>query len=284
VLLDFILASRLCDARVLIHAHELPTGLARYAFSALLRLADATMIYISDATRRSYVGLHSRRSATIWNGTAPKTASPPQRSGILHLLLIGRFNAWKGQPLLLDALALLTSEERALVRVRLLGSAFRGQEHFRQAIIDKIADHNLHDIVSLLDFDPAPDAHFAWADIVVVPSTRPEPFGLVAIEAMAAGRAVVASRHGGLEEIVVDGETGSLFTPADAQALADIIRCYLANRDLAEAQGRQGRERFAQHFDERVYKNRIAEAAGVLLAPRMAHLSAPATPTAAQTA
>ena len=58
-------------------------------------------------------------------------------------------------------------------------------------------------------------------DVVIVPSSRGEGFGLVAVEAMALQRPVVASAQGGLPEIVIPGETGLLVPPNDPQALAD---------------------------------------------------------------
>lgn len=64
-----------------------------------------------------------------------------------------------------------------------------------------------------------PDLH-ARAAVCAVPSVWEEPFGLVAVEALAAGRPVVASRTGGLARIVADGETGLLVPPGDAGALA----------------------------------------------------------------
>jgi glycosyltransferase involved in cell wall biosynthesis len=74
----------------------------------------------------------------------------------------------------------------------------------------------------------------AWARCLfgVIPSTWPEPFAIVALEAMAAGRAVVASRIGGLPEVVRDGETGLLVPPGDPVALAAALDALLADPAL----------------------------------------------------
>jgi glycosyltransferase involved in cell wall biosynthesis len=61
------------------------------------------------------------------------------------------------------------------------------------------------------------------ADVVVVPSTRPDPLPNSALEAAAAGCCVVAAAHGGLPEIVRDSETGRLVAPGDAGALAVVL-------------------------------------------------------------
>ena len=269
-ILDYMLASRTRRKPVLIHIHELPTGVTRTAFSALLRMCNAVLIYISAATRAGYDGLDDKPGVIVWNGTQPKPDLPYRSApGTLNLLLIGRFNAWKGQPLLLEALALLTPEERARLAVRLVGSVYEGQDHFRAAIDERIATLGLADCVSVMPFIPDPIEHYAWADVVAVPSIEPEPFGLVAIEAMASGRAVMAAGHGGLAEIVVDGETGAQVTPGDPAALCDAIRRYLADPTLAPAQGAAGKRRFTACFDEAIYMRGIADAAALLLAGKV---------------
>jgi glycosyltransferase involved in cell wall biosynthesis len=73
---------------------------------------------------------------------------------------------------------------------------------------------------------------------LIVPSIWTEPFGMVVIEAMAAGRAVIASRIGGIPEIVRDGETGLLVPPADPVALRRAIEKLVTNPELAPRLGR----------------------------------------------
>jgi len=66
-------------------------------------------------------------------------------------------------------------------------------------------------------------AAYAWADIVLSPSTEPEAFGRVAVEAGAMEKPVIASRHGGARETIINRETGFLTAPGDAGALAAAI-------------------------------------------------------------
>ncbi len=86
-------------------------------------------------------------------------------------------------------------------------------------------------------------AHYRQAAICVVPSLWHEPFGLVAVEAMAAGRPVCASDSGGLRDIVVHEETGFLFPPGDADALAGALERLLDSPALCQRMGRAGQER-----------------------------------------
>jgi len=87
------------------------------------------------------------------------------------------------------------------------------------------------------------------ADICVVPSIWQEPFGLVAVEAMASGRPVCASRVGGLQDIVLHGETGFLFEAGDSRALAECLARLLDSADLRTRMGEAGRRRAEAEYD-----------------------------------
>jgi len=84
--------------------------------------------------------------------------------------------------------------------------------------------------------------------LILVPSRWQEPFGLVALEAAQFGRPVIASRMGGLPEIVIDGVTGKLFENEDIPALADTLRSLLADPALAARMGREARARASASF------------------------------------
>jgi glycosyltransferase involved in cell wall biosynthesis len=85
-------------------------------------------------------------------------------------------------------------------------------------------------------------------DIVVHASTTPEPFGQVVTEGMAAGKPVVATRGGGVVEIVEDGETGFLVPMGDAHKMADAVCSLLESPERAREMGIKGRERVHQQF------------------------------------
>ncbi len=91
-------------------------------------------------------------------------------------------------------------------------------------------------------------AIYRSADICVVPSVGPEPFGIVTLEAMACGRPVVASRIGGLPIIVEDGASGFLVPPGDVTALAAKIRLLLQDKKLRVRMGAAARRR-AERFE-----------------------------------
>jgi glycogen(starch) synthase len=91
-------------------------------------------------------------------------------------------------------------------------------------------------------------AALSAADAVVLPS-RYEPFGIVALEASAAGAPLVASTAGGLGEVVVDGRTGVSFPPGDVPAIAAAVHAVLADPTAARTRARAARERLGVDFD-----------------------------------
>lgn len=89
------------------------------------------------------------------------------------------------------------------------------------------------------------------ADVCVVPSIWEEPFGMVAVEAMASGRPVCASRVGGLQDVVTHGETGFLFDREDSEGLAQCLRLLLDDPALRRRMGAAARTRAETEYDWR---------------------------------
>ena len=139
------------------------------------------------------------------------------------------------------------------LRFVIVGDVADGQHHFREQMLARIREQGLQDRVRWLPFTPDVDVVWAGSDIALVPSIEPEPFGRVAIEAMAHGLPVVAAAHGGLVEIVTDGETGRLVPPGDAAALATALETLSDSPALRQRWGRAGLLRQQQHFSQRAH-------------------------------
>ena len=103
--------------------------------------------------------------------------------------------------------------------------------------------------VGFTGFVPDAAAAMRALDVVVHASTEPEPFGLVIAEAMACGRAVVASRAGGAAEIFTEGADALGHGPGDAPALAACIARLAESPELRLALGRAARETAVRRFD-----------------------------------
>lgn len=100
----------------------------------------------------------------------------------------------------------------------------------------------------------------AEASVVAVPSLWPEPFGLVGIEALAAGRPVIASSTGGIPDWLEDGVSGLTFPPGDARALAGALAELLADPERQRAMGAAGRDAVAARFSPERHVEVLVEA------------------------
>lgn len=169
--------------------------------------------------------------------------------------LVGRINRWKGQKLLLEAFDVLL-KNNSNIKLVFLGSPPDNQEIFLTELEDKIKDLKLENDVEIIPFQKDIWKFWDSVDIAVVPSTEPEPFGMVAIEAMLCKKPVVAANHGGLTEIVLHNQTGFLFEPNNENQLAEYLQKLLDNSDLRNNFGKNGYQRVLEHFsiDKHVQK------------------------------
>jgi glycosyltransferase involved in cell wall biosynthesis len=103
----------------------------------------------------------------------------------------------------------------------------------------------------------------AEASVVAMPSVWPEPFGLVGIEALAAGRPVVASATGGVGDWLKDGVNGLAVEPGDASALAAALNTLLADPAKQAALGAAGRQQVAAEFSRERHVAELADAYGL---------------------
>lgn len=146
---------------------------------------------------------------------------------------LGGIQRRKGQLDLIQAVALLRDDFPDLVLI-LGGGA--GDAEYLAAVEARIAELGLRKAVRLVGFEPDVRTLLAHAELLVHPS-HSEGFGLAILEAMAAGKPVVATRCGGPEEIVEDGVSGLLVPVADPPALARALRRLLSDRQAAESMG-----------------------------------------------
>jgi glycosyltransferase involved in cell wall biosynthesis len=172
---------------------------------------------------------------------------------------VGRLDTWKGFEVLLDAFELAKSR-RPDAHLVVAGGPVTGKEQLATDLATHAARlPGVHWIGPRTD---TPEL-FADLDLFVLPSTEPEPFGIVVVEALAAGAPVVVTDAGGAPEIVARAAPGSGTTvpPADAAALADaIVRLLPRTTASAERRGRPARQppaetgRFAEIFREAAAK------------------------------
>ena len=170
---------------------------------------------------------------------AVKKSGP--RSGGIVVGMVAVLEERKGHGLLLEAARRL-KEQGCRISYR-----FAGEGSLRKPLEATVDGLGLNEDVRFLGFVADVPGFLAEVDVVVLPSLF-EGLGVSVLEAMAAGRAVIASRVGGLPELVIDAATGFLVEPHDVAGLADAIAKLARDRSLLLSMGRRGRERLQKNF------------------------------------
>ena len=169
-----------------------------------------------------------------------------------HLLFVGRLAAVKGVPVLLQALA---RARQSLPDLRL---TLVGDGPDRAALTAEVAALDLGDAVDFAGYRSQSEvaALLAYSDCLVLPSFA-EGVPVVLMEAMAARLPIIATRVGGVAELVEDGVSGQLVAPGDVGALQDAILAVMSGTDRA-AMGDAGRARVRADFDVEAEAARLA--------------------------
>jgi glycosyltransferase involved in cell wall biosynthesis len=175
----------------------------------------------------------------------PQPTRDPQ--DLLHRQLvvgtIGRLEPRKGHEYLIRAMPdVLQRVPQATLRI-----AGHDPWAYGQTLQAVIAESGAEEQVRLIGFESDVPAFLHTLDVFALAS-RSEGFGQVLIEAMAAGKPVVASRIAPLSEIVVDGDTGLLVEPETPKAFTEAIVWLLTHPDAAQHMGQRGQERVREHF------------------------------------
>ncbi len=176
------------------------------------------------------------------------------------ILYVGRFDERKGIETLVRACAQLPSVLKNQCQIYFVGGSRQGgvdteeQQRIR-GLVNELGLNAIATFTGAIDQTDIP-AYYAAADMCVIPSYY-EPFGLVAIEAMAAGTPVIASKVGGLKETVLDGLTGLLVPIRDPEALAEAIAKLLEDPQMAQAMGASGYRRVHSLYSQSAVAEKI---------------------------
>lgn len=236
-------------------------AVARYSADRIVCISDSVKAHIVEDEPKAEKLVEVVRNS-IPSPTEPLRTIEEMRNelGLAKDLpvvgMVGRVSPWKGQEIFVRAAAILRSEGIACQFVA-IGGIFDNERQHLDRLKETIRSLNLDNLVKIEGFRKDARELIAAFNVFVLPSILPEPFGLVVAEAMAAGKPVIATAHGGPTEMVVEGETGFLIPPNDPYALASAIKKLLAHPEEAARLGRAGRTRFLDHFEMREYVQRI---------------------------
>jgi glycosyltransferase involved in cell wall biosynthesis len=258
----------------LVHCHDWMTALAGVALRRRLGVPMVLTVHLAQVSRLNLAlenlglvcadsvivnshgvaeeiaarGLPLTRSVVVPNGVDLECfcSLPGSQTGRM-ILFVGRLVQQKGVDVLLRAFAAVL---RKCPEVRLVIAG----DGYQRLYLERLSRHlGLPPSVEFVGWQtgPALTRLYQNAGIVVVPSIY-EPFGLVALEAMACGRPVVASRTGGLAEVVTDGNIGYLVPPADHLSLAQRMAQLLLEPARAAAMGQAARQEALRYSWEHI--------------------------------
>jgi glycosyltransferase involved in cell wall biosynthesis len=138
-------------------------------------------------------------------------------------------------------------------------------ERYTEHLHQYIAQTHLAQYVKFWGFQEDIPGILAQLDILLLPSLQ-EPFGKIVVEAMAMGKPVIASKVGGVPEIVVDGKTGILVPPRDSEAIRRALERLIHRKETRIQMGLEGQKRVKQLFSIRRTVQQTEQIYGQLLA------------------
>ena len=242
------------------HVQEIWSRTDRYVLGGPAR-ACHSLFAISDAVVESLPKFLRRRTVVVPNGTPDPDRVVPLdgRNGELSYIIASRWNGWKGHRTLFKAWERAGSPGHLVV---LGGLPLSGES---VDVPDLVSELSRPETVSIVGEVTNAAEYIEAADALIVPSDRPEPFGLVAIEAFARGRPVIGSNAGGLASIVTSGSDGWLYPLGDDESLARIL-AGLTREDVRSA-GARARKTFEEQFTVTRFARNWRRAAGFDSAP-----------------
>lgn len=235
-------------------------------------------IYISEAVQRCHLGAGVPRGkgCVVYNAVDTSAFDgaigvPDARQALglavddVVVGMMGRLDRWKGQDVFLRAMASVMEAVPQATGV-VIGDPVPYDQGYHDILLALHDELGLGQRVVFRPFQQDVPSIMSALDLVVLASTSPEPFGRVLIEAMAAGKPVVATDAGATREIIEDGTHGFLVPAGDAQALATAIVSVLTHPERARIMGHEGRERVQSQFEMQQYVDGVQAVYRELLA------------------
>lgn len=237
--------------RDVFHVHDCfePTRWYRRLFSMIAPRLRC-FVAASWAAHEALValGVPTAKIRVVHNGieVGPERHSGSGDRKAVVLGIAGQIAAAKGHGDLVAAIALVRQQTRTPFLCRIYG---RGTSSYVEELRRTISAAGVDDVVEWMGFERDVSKIYRDLDIVVVPSRLNEAFGLTALEPAAVGIPVIATRGGGLREIVEDGQTGFLVEPSAPAELASRLKALIDSEELRKRMGTAARKRAAEHFD-----------------------------------
>lgn len=222
------------------------------------------IIAVSDATKKRLIelGANDKKVVVAKPGIDLKSwrAQASEKSSLEltrpAVVMVGAITRWKGQHIFLDAASKIL-EKGFNANFYIVGDILDERDSaYKREILERLSNPPLVGFAHYLGKRSDVANIISSADVVVHASCEPDPFPTVVVESLALGKAVVASKIGGVPEQIIDGETGFLFEPNDPNDLAVKISKLITNPELLEDIGRRAYDS-AEKFDISEFAKKI---------------------------
>jgi glycosyltransferase involved in cell wall biosynthesis len=258
------LAARLCKVPNLFHIHDQldwALGLQGILNKLATFIPATEAIVVSNFAKQSLTRkpFSPKKIQVIHNAFAPDNFFTRFDDGDIKaafewsvhsplVLWCGRLQRWKGTHIFVEAAAIVKKE---ILDARFLivgGGLFGIESEYEKELHQLVKKLNLENEVKFTGHVNDAGRFFSGADLFVQTSVRPEPFGMVILEAMTRGKPVIATNAGGPMEIVQPNVTGLLIPPKSPNLLAEAIIQLLKDGNRRKAMGEAGRKRAENRF------------------------------------
>jgi len=250
------------------HIHEIiekPPFFSKLIGKLINRYSNKVIVVSDEVKKHWSKCVDERKLITIHNGM-DYSSFVNAKSTIRHEIgikdgevligMIGRVNQWKGQKYFLQ-LAIALAAKFKNVRFLFAGDAYPGYEYLQDELHDIIKSQNLCGVITDLGFRADVPNLLKGLDIFILPSILPDPLPTVVLEAMACGKPVIGTAHGGTLEMIADKKTGILIPWDDAEIAVKYFSFLINDIDAQEKMGRAGQQRVLDLFSKDQYEQNI---------------------------
>ena len=257
------------------HLHEIlePSSFMHCFFGWLINATAKKVIVVSDAVYNNWAGpIDASKMVKVYNGfeasdvnvnlgandSATLREQLNLNNNTVLVGMVGRVNLIKGQFYFIQ-IAAAAKAAGLNCHFVMIGDAYKGYEYLYPQLENQIAELGLQNTITNLYYQPNAAALIQQLDIFVLPSIKPDSFPVVILEAMAAGKPIIATNQGGAQEQIDDCVTGFLVPVNDATIAAQKLGVLINNPDMRTRMGQVGAKKLQEQFSLATFNKNIVD-------------------------
>lgn len=241
------IAAKHCGIKSVWHIREIIKSKIENKVISVMMNRYADLIIANSISTGSALKVSKNKIRVVYNAVEEDCSICKKKHKSLIVGMAGRINRWKGQKLFID-MAEIVHKRFPDAIFEIAGEAYNGEEYLKAELQQYIHEKKLENNVFLCGQVNNMKEFYKVLDVFVLPSTQPEPFGLVVIEAMEYGIPVIATNHGGPVEIITEGKDGYLVDFTTANQMAEKVELLLSDESLRRRMGMYGAKKQKDKF------------------------------------